>query len=111
MDDSNLSNITKVTEKTKELDKTLIRNTVKHKYTIQLASVKSEVEGIALWEKLKKRYPKLLVADEMIMQKIKDNQGKFYYILLVNGYNNLNQAKNICKQLAKSQQRCTVLTN
>jgi hypothetical protein len=104
-------NITKVTEKTKELDKTLIQNTVKHKYKIQLASVKSEVEGIALWEKLKKRYPKLLGTDKMTMQKIKDNQGKFYYILLVNGYNNLNQAKNICKQLAKPQQRCTVLTN
>ncbi len=104
-------NIIKVTEKTKKLDQTLIQNKVQHKYKIQLASVKSEVEGIALWEKLKKRHPKLLMTDRMSMQKIKDNQGKFYYILLVNGYNNLNQAKNICKQLAKSQQRCTVLTN
>lgn len=111
---NNSLKITQVTGATNKFDKISQKTKTLsgiHKYSVQLASVKSEAEGNALWQMLQTHYPKLLAPLSITMQKITYDKNKFYYILLVHGYDSLNQAKNMCKQLAKFQQQCTVLRN
>lgn len=44
------------------------------------------------------------------IKKIQSDKGSFFYLVLVGNYQNINQAKAICKKLSDNQQGC-IITN
>jgi hypothetical protein len=89
----------------------IIKNSVmnKYRYNLQLAAVKSEAEGLIMWNKLEEQHSKILGNLTFSVTKNTSNQNKVYYVVTANGYNNLNQARSVCTKLLKTQQTCIVI--
>ncbi|QQV74565.1 hypothetical protein H6P87_00099 [Rickettsia tillamookensis] len=77
-------------------------------YKIQLGSVKSEAEAIKEGERIKKKFPKILKNVVITTKKVKYDDGKFFYLILVGDYGSLSQAKAVCKKLAYNKQSCVL---
>lgn len=77
-------------------------------YKIQLGAVKSEATGIIEWERIKKKNPKIFSNSTMTLKKVPYDNGKFFHVILEGKYNNINQAKIICKKLSNAGQNCIV---
>jgi septal ring-binding cell division protein DamX len=101
-------NIVKITEKT---NKTREMNSSKHavgSYKIQLASVKSQTIALSEWERIKKKYQKILQNSVVSLKKVQIAKGQFFYIVLAGNYSSITQAKAICRKLSAKQQDCIV---
>ncbi|WP_425364044.1 SPOR domain-containing protein [Candidatus Tisiphia endosymbiont of Hybos culiciformis] len=104
-------NIIKVTEPRRKIDDTqLLNKSNQGGYKIQIASVKSESEANQEGERIKKKYAKILNNTVINIKKVQSNKGNFFYLVLVGNYQNINQAKAICKKLSDNQQGC-IITN
>ncbi|HJD57390.1 MAG TPA: SPOR domain-containing protein [Rickettsia endosymbiont of Sericostoma sp. HW-2014] len=105
-------NIIKVTEQRRKIDDTqLLNKSNQGGYKIQIASVKSESEANQEGERIKKKYAKILNNNTVInIKKIQSDKGSFFYLVLVGNYQNINQAKAICKKLSDNHQAC-IITN
>lgn len=77
-------------------------------YKVQLGSVKSEAEALKEGERIKKKFPKILKNAAITTQKVKYDDGKFFYLILAGNYNNFSQAKSVCKKLAQHKQSCVL---
>ncbi len=77
-------------------------------YKVQLGSVKSEADAINEGERIKKKFPKILKNAVITTQKVKYDDGKFFYLILASNYDNLSQAKEVCKKLAQNKQSCVL---
>ncbi|XVN40303.1 MAG: SPOR domain-containing protein [Rickettsia endosymbiont of Argas persicus] len=77
-------------------------------YKVQLGSVKSEAEAIKEGERIKKQFSKILKNAVISTQKVKYDDGKFFYLILAGNYDNLSQAKAVCKKLAQNKQSCVL---
>jgi len=75
---------------------------------VQLGSVKSETEALKEGERIKKKFPKILKNAVITAQKVKYDDGKFFYLILAGNYDNLSQAKAVCKKLAQNKQSCVL---
>lgn len=98
-------NIVKITETHRKIDEIAPKQRI---YQIQLASVKSESEANQEGERLKKKYPKILDKEIIKIKKVKSDKGNYFYLLLIGDYNNISQAKAVCKKLASYQQNCII---
>ncbi|RYE05904.1 MAG: SPOR domain-containing protein [Rickettsiaceae bacterium] len=78
-------------------------------YMVQLASVKTEAEGIAIGEILKHKHKKILGLYSIILKKIKDKNGKFFYLVLAGECPSISVAKSVCKKLVYRQQSCMII--
>lgn len=97
-------NIIKVDESS---DLTRQRSLTKPKqnyYKIQLASVKTELVAKQEMERLKKKYTKVLNKTPVIIRKMRSEKGNFFYSVMVGNYENIGQAKEVCKKLDSSQE-------
>lgn len=104
-------NIIKVTEQRRKIDETqLLNKSNQGGYKIQIASVKSESEANQEGERIKKKYAKILNNTMINIKRVQSNKGSFFYLVLVGNYQNINQAKAICKKLSDNQQGC-IITN
>jgi hypothetical protein len=77
-------------------------------YKIHLSSSWSEKEARAEWQKIQARHVKYLKNAELIIKKVKANNGKIIYLILAGNFPSVNQAKLICKKLTASKQNCIV---
>lgn len=77
-------------------------------YKVQLGSVKSEADAINEGERIKKKFPKILKNAVITTQKVKCDDGKFFYLILAGNYDNLSQAKAVCKKLSQNKQSCVL---
>jgi len=77
-------------------------------YKVQLGSVKSEAEALKEGERIKKKFPKILKNAVITTQKVKYDDGKFFYLILAGNYDNFSQAKAVCKKLAYNKQSCVL---
>jgi hypothetical protein len=96
--------ITKIIEKTNRLRKFSEKATAH--CMIQLAVVRSEEEGQLEWSRIQKKHSQILKESEMILKKMKYDEGIVVYLLLVGPYPNIGSAKTICVKLSKRQQDC-----
>ncbi|UCM86021.1 MAG: SPOR domain-containing protein [Rickettsia endosymbiont of Culicoides impunctatus] len=104
-------NIIKVTESRRKIDDTqLLNKSNQGGYKIQIASVKSESEANQEGERIKKKYARILNNTVINIKKIQSDKGSFFYLVLVGNYQNIKQAKAICKKLSDNQQGC-IITN
>ncbi len=101
-------NIVKVTNASRKIEKTPLNKARKNGYQIQLASVRSELDAIQEGERIKKKYPKILNDDIIKIKKIKSSKGSFFYLVIAGSYDNINQAKAVCKKLSSNQQDCVI---
>ncbi|MGI4776266.1 MAG: SPOR domain-containing protein [Janthinobacterium lividum] len=86
----------------------IIEGNIDENYMIQLASVKSEVEGTLIGERIKRKYRKILESYSITLKKIKDKNGQFFYLVLAGNCPNISIAKAVCKKLAYHQQSCMI---
>lgn len=77
-------------------------------YKVQLASVKSEAEGIIEGARIKQKYQKILGKSDISLKKVQNDKGQFFYLVLAGSYSSLSQAKTICRKLSSRQQQCIV---
>lgn len=111
VDDATQNALNITTVQTKKYNNIAENNTdTGYKYKLHLASVKSETEAVTISKKLKILYPKIFNELTMIVKK-NQHGGKYYYILLANGYNSINKAKTACKELLKYKQNCILYIN
>lgn len=101
-------NIVKLTETHRKIDEIALNNQKPGGYQIQLASVKSESEANHEGERLKKKYTKILNDKIIKIKKVKSGNGNYFYLLLMGNYDNISQAKAVCKKLATYQQNCII---
>ncbi|MCC8372161.1 MAG: SPOR domain-containing protein [Rickettsia endosymbiont of Pseudomimeciton antennatum] len=104
-------NIIKVTEPRHKIDDTqLLNKSNQGGYKIQIASVKSESEANQEGERIKRKYANILNNTMINIKKVQSDKGSFFYLVLVGNYQNMSQAKAICKKLSDNQQAC-IITN
>jgi len=103
-------NVIKVIEKSLNEAEMQLLNT-KAGYTIQLASVKSELEAQQEGYRIKKKYAKILNNAVVNIKRVRSNKGYFFYLVLVGNYKDIGQAKNICKKLSDFQQGCIITSH
>lgn len=97
-------NIIKVAEKRKDFSEKQILNKKKiNYYKIQLASVKTEVVANQEMDRIKKKYPKLFNKIPLFVRKMRSEQGNLFYSVMAGNYEDITQAKAICKKLDNSQ--------
>lgn len=101
-------NIIKLDKENKNNRRDIKSNNYPASYKVQLGSVKSEAEAIREGERIKKKFPKILKNAVITTQKIKYDDGKFFYLILAGNYDNLSQAKAVCKKLAQNKQSCVL---
>lgn len=98
--------IIKVAEKTTKVTST--NNIAAGNYKIQLASVRSEADGVKEYERIKRKHLKILSNTTMSLRRVQYNKGNFFYLVLAGNYRNISQAKAVCKKLSSRQQSCIV---
>lgn len=77
-------------------------------YQIQLASVRSEAQGIIEGERIKNKFLKILATSNIVLKKVSDNNDNYFYLVLAGSYPSLSKAKAICKKLSFRQQPCMI---
>lgn len=77
-------------------------------YQIQLASVKTYNEAVSEWNRIKKSHNKILENVKVTFKKVDHENGKFFYLIIAGDYENVSQAKAVCKKLYLRQQNCIV---
>ncbi len=97
-------NIIKVIESSDLPKKQLLTKPKQTYYKIQLASVKSELVAKQEMERLKKKYSKIFNKTPLIIRKMRSEKGNFFYSVMGGNYENIGQAKAICKKLDSSQE-------
>ncbi len=100
----------KIIKLTEENNKLYIYNTksVESGYKIQLSSAWSEKEAQTEWHKIQMRNIKYLKNAQLVVKKVKVNNGRIIYLIMAGNYSTLNQAKLICNKLISSKQNCIV---
>jgi hypothetical protein len=102
-------NVVKVTESSSKINKT--KNIVSNSndnYKIQLATVKSESQGLLEGERIKRKHLKILSNSNISVKKIRHDNGHFFYLVLAGDYSSLSKAKGTCKKLSSRQQPCMI---
>ncbi len=109
-DNKDSLNIIKVTEPRRKINEIQLLNRLNQGgYKIQLASVKSESEANIERERIKKKYARIFTKTNISIKKVQSHKGNFFYLVLAGNYQNISQAKIICKKLS-DQQSC-IITN
>lgn len=98
--------VVKVTGSTSKLE--LLDKGATAGYKIQLASVKSEAEGMKEFDRIKRKHQKILANTAMTVKKMYHDNGKVFYLVMAGNYNNSGQAKAVCKKLSQRGQNCIV---
>jgi hypothetical protein len=83
--------------------------TAQPRYTVHLASMRSEVEARAEWGQLQARYPAIL-GDRVLFTREVEISGQGTFVRVLTGlFNDRGQAKDFCGQLGGGKQYCMVL--
>lgn len=101
-------NIIKVTEKRNQNTKQLYNKKNQNDYKIQLASVKSELVANQEVERIKKKYSKIFSKTSFSIKKVRSEKGGYFYSIFAGSYQNIAEAKAICKKL-DAQQECIIV--
>lgn len=82
---------------------------VQPRYTVHLASMRSEVEARATWGQLQARYPAIL-ADRVFFTRAIKTKDKGAFVRVLTGlFSDRQQAKDLCRQLGSGDQYCAVI--
>jgi len=83
--------------------------TAQPRYTVHLASMRSEVEARAEWGQLQARYPAIL-GDRVLFTREVEISGQGTFVRVLTGlFNDRGQAKDFCGQLGGGKQYCMIL--
>jgi len=82
--------------------------TAKGGYKLQLSQASSEEDAMQEWERIKKKNNKTLAEASFIAQKVEGKNKRIFYLVMAGYYQNLNQAKLVCKKLLGQKQNCIV---
>lgn len=98
-------NIVKVTEKREMISGEQLLNKKKpNYYKIQLASVKTEAVANQEMERIRKKYPKVFNKIPLFVRKMCSEKGNLFYAVMAGNYEEITQAKAICKKLDHYQE-------
>ncbi len=83
--------------------------TAQPRYTIHLASMRSEVEARAEWGQLQARYPAIL-GDRVLFTREARISGQGITVRVLTGlFHDRGQAQDLCSQLSSDEQYCAVV--
>jgi hypothetical protein len=83
--------------------------TVQPRYTVHLASMRSEVEARAEWGHLQARYP-VILSDRVLFTREVRISGKGTYVRVLTGlFHNRGQARDLCSRFGSDKQYCAVM--
>ncbi len=83
--------------------------TAQPRYTVHLASMRSEVEARAQWGQLQARYPAILGDRVLFTREVKIGGRGTFVRVLTGLFNDRGQARDFCGQLGGGKQYCMVL--
>jgi hypothetical protein len=83
--------------------------TAQPRYTVHLASLRSEIEARAEWGQLQARYPAIL-GDRVLFTREVGISGRGIFVRVLTGlFRDRGQAKDLCGQLGGGEQYCAVM--
>ncbi len=83
--------------------------TVQPRYTVHLASLRSEIEARAEWGQLQAHYPAIL-GDRVLFTREVKISGRGTFVRILTGlFHDRGQAKDLCRQLGGGSQYCAVM--
>ena len=83
--------------------------TAQPRYTVHLASLRSEIEARAEWGQLQARYPAIL-GDRVLFTREVRISGRGIFVRVLTGlFRDRGQAKDLCGQLGGGEQYCAVM--
>jgi hypothetical protein len=77
-------------------------------YKLQLSQASSATDAAREWGRIKKKNNKILSDVSFIAQKVEGKNKRIFYLVMAGYYQNLNQAKLVCKKLLRQKQNCIV---